>query len=101
MYQFFFYRVTSYPTTEQLKATVNICYASHLLGGRNLERIAGSFGLESFVRLQSRCQVGLQIREGLGRRICLHESLRRLESLCWSLAGGPQPLHTWTSVRTA
>ena len=55
MYQFFFYCVTSYPTTEQLKATVNICYASHLLGGRNLERIAGSFGLESF------CEVAVKM----------------------------------------
>ena len=36
-----FYCVTNYPTTEQLKATVNICYVSHLLWGRNLERIAG------------------------------------------------------------
>ena len=42
LYQFF-YCVTNYPTTEQLKTAVNICYASHFLWGRNLERISGQF----------------------------------------------------------
>ena len=86
----FFNCVTNYPTTEQLKTTVNMCYASHFLWGRTLERISGLFDLGSFVKLRSRCQVGLQICESLGQRICLHESLRRLESSCWSLAGRPQ-----------
>ena len=47
LYQFFFYCVTNYPTTEQLKTTVNICYASQFLWGRNLERISGQFCSES------------------------------------------------------
>ena len=60
----------------------------HIFYGAGIQRgLVGSFGLGSFVRLQSRCQVGLQICEHLGQRICLHESLRRLEGSCWSLVG--------------
>ena len=47
LYQFF-YCVTNYPTTEQLKTAVNICYASHFLWGRNLERISGQFWFRVF-----------------------------------------------------
>ena len=47
LYQFF-YCVANYPTTEQLKTTVNIFYASHFLWGRNLERISGQFWFRVF-----------------------------------------------------
>ena len=54
LYQFF-YCVTNYPTTEQLKTTVNICYASHFLWGRNLERINGQFWFRVF------CEVAVKM----------------------------------------
>ena len=70
----------------------------HIFYGAGIQRgLMGSFGLGSFVRLQSRCQVGLQICESLGQRICLHELLRGLESSFWSLAGRPRFLYTWPS----
>ena len=55
LYQFFFYCVTNYPTTEQLKTTVNICYALHFLWGRNLERISGQFWFRVF------CEVAVKM----------------------------------------
>ena len=54
LYQFF-YCVTNYPTTEQQKTTVNICYASHFLWGRNLERISGQFWFRVF------CEVAVKM----------------------------------------
>ena len=54
LYQFF-YCVTNYPTTEQLKTTVNICYALHFLWGRNLERISGQFWFRVF------CEVAVKM----------------------------------------
>ena len=54
LYQFF-YCVANYPTTEQLKTTVNICYALHFLWGRNLERINGQFWFRVF------CEVAVKM----------------------------------------
>ena len=54
LYQFFYY-VTNYPTTEQLKTAVNICYASHFLWGWNLERINGQFWFRVF------CEVAVKM----------------------------------------
>ena len=54
LYQFF-YCVRNYPTTEQLKTTVNIFYSSHFLWGRNLERISGQFWFRVF------CEVAVKM----------------------------------------
>ena len=51
----FFNCVTNYPTTEQLKTTVNIFYASHFLGGGNLERVSGQFWFRAF------CEVAVKM----------------------------------------
>ena len=74
LYQFFYY-VTNYPTTEQLKTAVNICYASHFLWGWNLERISGKFWFRVF------CEVAVKMSgEGEGTRLqysCLENPMDR------------------------